>query len=421
MDPERHEQVAEKLSRRQFLGTASATIAAVAVAGFSSAQAQSQSNTRDAEKDHSFSDPGPENKVLKGLNPNTFTPPPTDHGEVVPLWYSFDLAQKRVQRGGWVQQVNQQQLPPSKFLAGVNMRLEAGAIRELHWHTADEWAYVLYGKARITLMNPDGSTFVGDVSEGDLWVFPAGMPHSIQGMGPDGTQFLLVFNQGDFDDSGTFLLGEWVTHTPREVLAKNFRVDPAELSTIPTKELYIFPNQVPTNSVKQDKASFADGEGTWDAQVTFNLAGMKPNLANEHGEVRVVDTRNFPLSNHIVGALVRIKPGGIREMHWHPNAAEWQYWIAGQGRMTVYVAPQNARTMDFHANDVGYVPIQAGHYIENTGDTDVVFLELFAASEYKDVSLNNWLRHLPPELVKAHLGFNKATLDKIPQGKELLM
>jgi oxalate decarboxylase/phosphoglucose isomerase-like protein (cupin superfamily) len=62
--------------------------------------------------------------------------------------------------------------------SSVNMRLTAGSYRELHWHTADEWAYVLYGKARVTVMSPDGKMLIGDVGEGDLWLFPAGHPHS---------------------------------------------------------------------------------------------------------------------------------------------------------------------------------------------------------------------------------------------------
>ena len=80
--------------------------------------------------------------------------------------------------------MTQRELPSSTELAGVNMRLTAGSFRELHWHTADEWAIMLYGNARVTLLNPDGTIFIDDVSKGDLWYFPAGFPHSIQGLLP---------------------------------------------------------------------------------------------------------------------------------------------------------------------------------------------------------------------------------------------
>ena len=83
---------------------------------------------------------------------------------------------------------------------------------------------------------------------------------------------------------------------------------------------------------------------------------------------------NFPISTGIAAAMVTIKPGAMREMHWHPNASEWQYWIKGKGRMTVVTTGATARTVDFNANDVGYVPSMAGHCIKNTGSEDLVFL-----------------------------------------------
>jgi oxalate decarboxylase len=63
---------------------------------------------------------------------------------------------------------------------------------------------------------------------------------------------------------------------------------------------------------------------------------------------------------------------------------------------------------------VGFVPRVAGHYVENTGNTDLVFLELFAANEFSDFSLNNWIRHLPPQMVTSHLNLDAQTIDKIP-------
>ena len=216
--------MSEHPSRRSFLGMGSIAVAAAAFAGLS-ANAQDKASTQKAEHDHSSSDPGPENKPLLDLNPNSNTPPPTDHGDVVPVWYSFDLVKKRVEEGGWTHEVTERVLPSSKDIAGVQMRLTAGSYREMHWHTADEWAYVLYGNARVTVMQPDGDMFIGDVGEGDLWIFPAGHPHSIQGLGPDGTEFLLVFNQGMFSEDGTMLLSEWIAHTPPEVLAKNTGLD----------------------------------------------------------------------------------------------------------------------------------------------------------------------------------------------------
>ena len=382
----------------------------------SAANAQEKASTQKAEHDHSSSDPGPENKTLLDENPNSNTPPPTDHGDLVPIWYSFDLVKKRVEEGGWTHEVTQRVLPSSKDIAGVQMRLTAGSYREMHWHTADEWAYVLYGNARVTVMNPDGTMFIGDVREGDLWIFPAGYPHSIQGLGPDGTEFLLVFNQGMFSEDGTMLLSELVAHMPPEVLAKNTGLDKNVFAQTPGAPLYIFPGNLP-NSLEQDKAEIGGAQVASKYQYTFHMRSMEPTIANRAGEVRIVDSHNFPASKHIAAAMLIIKPGHMRELHWHPNASEWQYYIAGKGRMTVFFPVDNARTMDFNANDVGYVPSNAPHYVENTGDTDLVVLELFAADEFMDVSLNQWLRRVPSEMLKAHLNIDKEMAMKIPAEK----
>jgi len=126
------------------------------------------------------------------------------------------------------------------------MRLNAGGVRELHWHKAAEWSYMLYGTARITGVDANGRNFVDDVGVGDLWYFPPGIPHSIQGLGPDGAEFLLVFDDGDFDEDNTFLLSDWIKHVPPEVLAKNFGVQASEFAKVPDpSQLYIFPAPVP--------------------------------------------------------------------------------------------------------------------------------------------------------------------------------
>jgi oxalate decarboxylase len=251
-DHTKERSMMEHPSRRSFLGMSSVALATAALAGLS-ANAQDKESTHKAEHDISSSDPGQENTPLLIENPNSNTPPPTDHGDVVPLWYSFDLVKKRVEQGGWTHEVTTAVLPSSKDIAGVNMRLTAGSYREMHWHTADEWAYVLYGNARVTVMNPDGTMFIGDVGEGDLWLFPAGFPHSIQGLGPDGTEFLLVFNQGNFSEDGTMLLSETMAHMPPEVLVKNTGLDKTVWASTPGAPLYIFPASLP-NSLEQDKA-----------------------------------------------------------------------------------------------------------------------------------------------------------------------
>jgi len=324
-----------------------------------------------------------------------------------------------VQPGGWTRQVTVADLHVSKEIAGVQMRLVAGGIRELHWHNASEWALMLAGGARITCIDPDGRSFVDDVKEGDIWNFPSGYPHSIQGLPPDGCEFLLVFDDGSFDEYETVLLTDWMAHTPPEVLEKNFGVAAAAFPPLPPEGRYIFQGTMP-GPLEADRTAAYGKLGPSRLPFDFRLMEMQPTHATKGGEVRIVDGNNFKASPQIAAAHVVLHPGGLREMHWHPNADEWQYYVKGKGRMTVFGAASRARTMDFQRGDVGYVQRNFPHYIENTGDTDLVFLEMFRASSYQDVSLANWLAHLPPQLVLDHLKVSRETLDAFPHEEKVV-
>src|SRR5437016_5638361 len=183
-------------------------------------------------------------------------PPDTDSKSLVQNFkYPFTFANKRTYQGGWSREVTVRELPVSKSMAGVNMRLTAGGVRELHWHTAAEWAIMLYGSARITAIDRDGKSFVADVNQNDLWYFPSGIPHSIQGLEPDGAEFMLVFDDGNFSESETILLSDTMAHLPREVLSKNFGVAERDLKNLPKQELFIFQTAVPGSLGADQKAA----------------------------------------------------------------------------------------------------------------------------------------------------------------------
>ncbi len=353
---------------------------------------------------------GPTNPPIEAQNLSLLVPPGTDHGTIPNLKWSFSSSPMRLEDGGWARQTTIRELPISTQIAGVNMRLKAGAIRELHWHQQSEWAYMLKGRARITAVDQKARTFRDDVGEGDLWFFPAGIPHSIQGLAPDGCEFLLVFDDGNFNEDSTFLLSDWLAHTPKDLLAKNLGVPVSALADLPKHELYIFQERTP-GPLTADKFGGAEPVPLW---FSHHMLAQKP-IRTRGGSVRITDSGIFPASKTIAAALVEVEPGGLRELHWHPNADEWQYYLSGQARMTVFSPTANARTFDFEAGDVGYVPITMPHYVENTGKTPMRFLELFRSSQFEDVSLNNWLALTPHELVRAHLNIKESVLAKLPR------
>ncbi len=404
------------VSRRAFVSSA-ALAAGAATLLVGSAGAQKPEDTRKAETEKqpggAGSNFGPENDAIAALSPDSEAPPPTDHGDTPTFWYSFALAHKRTEEGGWARQANVKDLPLATEMAAVNMRLTAGGVRELHWHAAAEWSIMLSGSARLTAIDNEGNSYVEDVHKGDLWYFPTGVPHSIQGLGPEGCEFLLVFDDGKFSEFDTTLVSDWTAHTPREVLAKNWGVPEQALAGMPQRELYIFQASLPGPLEADQRSARGAGRPTT-AAFEFRASAMPPTVKTASGEVRVIDTRNFPISVTIAAAIVRIQPGGLRELHWHPQSDEWQYWMEGQGRMTLFINGGKARTMNFHSGDIGYVPRTMGHYIENTGTTDLVYLELFKANKYEDFSLSQWMRRTPRKLVLDHLKISEETYARIP-------
>jgi oxalate decarboxylase len=401
----------DQMSRRNVL--AATTVGGLLMAANAANAQTSEPIPRPQRPGHGGTDPGPRNLMRDRQNPDLLVPPSTDHGTLPNLRFSFSDAHMRQETGGWTRQVTQRELGVSKDIAGVNMRLNAGGVRELHWHKAAEWAYMLYGTARITAVDADGRNFVDDVGVGDLWYFPAGIPHSIQGLGPDGCEFLLVFDDGDFDEDNTFLITDWFKHTPGNVLGKNFGV-PASLfgHTPDPSERYIFPAQIP-GSLSSDKIA---GATAVPRSFSHRLMAQQP-ITMKSGKVRISDSSVFPVSTTMAAALVEVDPGGMRELHWHPNTNEWQYYIEGQARMGVFGASGQARTFDYRAGDVGYVPFAMGHYVENTGTTPLRFLEMFKSSYYADLSLDTWMALTPPELVQEHLKLDPQVMSALRKQK----
>ena len=410
------------MSRREVLATTAAAGVATAAAAAPEKAAISFGNPDDppqgavnAANPRSLTDPGPQNPAIRDQFTSAFSPPPTDVGNLPLNWASFNNAHRRIQNGGWVREVTQSDFAISDTISGVNMRLTSGGIREMHWHQFAEWAYMTYGNCRITVLDEVGRPYIADVKEGDLWYFPAGFPHSLQGLGPDGCEFLLAFDEGHASEFSTLLVTDWFAHTPPNILAENFGVPAEEFAKIPLRNRYIFQGNLPGDLAADREA--VSGNGAPPYPFTFRLGSMAPTRETRGGIVRIADSRNFTVSKTIAAAHLTIRPGGMREMHWHPNADEWQYWIKGKGTMTVFNTGPNAMTMNFNAGDIGYVKRNFGHYIKNTGDTDLEVLEVFRAPQFLDVSLSDWITHTPPEMVAQTLNLNTETIAKFPRGK----
>ncbi|THG93743.1 hypothetical protein EW026_g7578 [Hermanssonia centrifuga] len=357
---------------------------------------------------------GPQNVPLDQQNPDLLAPPTTDAGTVGNAKWPMSLSHNRMQTGGWARQQNDAVMPMATGMAGVNMRLEAGAIRELHWHKTAEWAYILDGYTQVSSVDTDGKNYLATVGPGDLWYFPPGVPHSLQAtnQSANGTEFLLVFPDGDFSEDSTFLLTDWLTHVPKEVLAKNFQTNMSTFDEIPGQELYIFPGVAPD----PDAQAVADPAGQVPSPFTFAFSQV-PVTPLAGGSVKIADSRTFNISTQVAVSQVSVDPGAMRELHWHPTQDEWGYILEGQARITLFADSGNARTFNYQPGDVSYIPASYGHYVENIGNTTLVFLEIYNAPIIQDISLTQWLALTPPAMVQATLNLPQSIVDNLNKTK----
>ncbi|KAK3324894.1 RmlC-like cupin domain-containing protein [Apodospora peruviana] len=373
--------------------------------------------------DRGNTDPGPRTFAYEKLNPDRYAPPTTDKGDIPQAMWPMGLSHNRYgndHNAGWARQENNEVLPVASKMAGVDMRLAPFAYRELHWHTAGEWALVMKGCVRVAALSDEGQTFIDDVCAGDVWFFPPGIPHSLQGL-ESGAEFLLVFDEGDFTEEGTFLVSELFLRNPVEVLSKDLHAPVADFKDLPHDQLYIFNGSpAPRNIEEQNVTHSAEGVVSGNGSYTYHWSLQEPH-AVPGGSVKILDPLTFPVAKTFSAALVVVQPGAMREIHWHTTSDEWTFFLQGSGRITVFSAPSSSRTFDFTAGGVGYVRQGDSHYIENTGEEDMILLEVLQAPKFTDVSVAQWLALTPRQIIKDTLHLPDSLLDSLPREKPIVV
>ena len=320
--------------------------------------------------------------------------------------------------GGWqgasgtAKEATVEEFPLSQSIAGVSMRLKPGGFRELHWHSiAAEWAYILEGRVRVTVISPNGTTATDDFTVGDIWYFPKGHGHMLQCIGDKPCHFLLGFDSGHFSEFGTFSITDWVSHTSPEIVSRNLHLPVELVSKFPKKELYIGSGKIAGDEVPKN---IEPSIGRSQMSHKFSLLDVRP-VEFPGGSIRVVSQEDFPINSSLASALMTIKPGAFRELHWHPNADEWQYVIKGSGRVSIFGSHGRAKTMDYGQGKIAFIKQGYGHYVENTGNEDLNLLILFSAPNYQEISLSSWLAANPVQVVADHFGLDPKLVAELPR------
>lgn len=332
--------------------------------------------------------------------------------------YELEKKEPRTSDGGTTRGASVKEFPASVGIAGVSMRLQPGSMRELHWHAnAAEWAYVISGTVRTTIIHPDGRSYTDNFEQGDVWYFPKGYGHSIQATGTEECHFILIFDNGNFSEDHTFSVTDFVSSMPPEIVAQNLGLSLEEVAELPQKEVYfaagVVPDELSVNAAPRPEES--------DIELTslhrYPLHSQQPRIIPGGGLQRLVTRKEFPISTTMAGSVLELQPGALREMHWHPNADEWQYFISGQAEMSVFLAEGVSVTEQFNAGDVGYVPMGAGHYIKNTGDTVCKVLIGFNSGTYESIDISEWLAGNPKDVVITNFGLKEEEIEKFPEKK----
>jgi len=376
-----------KLTRREMIGAASAaTIGAAMLPSAAEASPQEQN-------------------YQVGKDPGKHEPLPN---------FKFDIEAQTgwVGEGGSAKEATVEEFPASQNIAGVSMRLKPGGIRELHWHAiAAEWALVLKGTLRTTVISPNGEAATDIFEPGDIWYFPKGHGHALQNISNEDSHFVLGFDDGHFSEFGTFSITDWIAHTPPHLVTKNLNLDPATISNLPKKELYIIPGKIPANSLDPYLSGNLE---TPQSAHKFRLYDM-PALNFPGGWERIVTANEFPINHTLTSVLQYLEPGALRELHWHPNADEWQFFISGRARVTIFGAHGRAKTEEFGPGQIGVVQQGFGHYVEQIGSEPTKFFALFNSPTFEEISISKWLAGNPASLISDNFLITKEEVARLPR------
>ncbi len=326
--------------------------------------------------------------------------------------FELEKSKGKVLGNSFGKEATVEQLPISKGIAGVSMQLEPGVMRELHWHaTAAEWAFVMRGRVRTTVINPAGQTETNDFGPGDIWYFPRGHAHMLECLGNKPTHFILIFDNGYFSEFGTFSITDWIGHVPKPLLAKNFGVPESAFDGFPKEEVYFARGAVPPDQTPEN----LQGPRVSPPEThKFRMLAGAPHAVFRGGREWRIDSTRFPISTTVTGVILDLEPGALRELHWHPNADEWQYVIEGDLRVSMFGSHGRFRIEQLHPGDAAYIPQGYGHSIENIGSKPSRMLIGFNTGVYEAIDLSAWIAGNPVDVLATNFNKPGALFEKFP-------
>lgn len=338
---------------------------------------------------------------------------PRKPGDPLRFTFPLDSNPPKATSGGWAREVTARHLPLATGIAGAHLFLNPGGAREMHWHgTAAEWAYVLAGQCQVTVLDPAGTFEVANYGPGDLWYFPRGHSHSIQALGDVPCHAILAFDDGLYGEHGTFGISDWMSALDPDLLAGSLGVPAASLAGIPRGETYIM--QGPVVPVDSPQARAARPLPP-DRSHRHALMAGAPFRDLPGGTLHVASAAEFPVSATMTAAVLRLQPGAVQGLHWHPNANEWLYVARGQAGLTLFGADKHLASADAVAGHCAYIPMGCGHSVRNIGNEVCEVVGVLDSGRYEECSLSAWVAGAPRHLLANNFGMAEDALPGFPK------
>ena len=314
--------------------------------------------------------------------------------------------------GGTRTMVNKNNFSLLKGMAFYLLKLDIEGVREPHWHpNAAELSYCLSGNALVTIFSPGAGHDTFTVKEGEIVYIPRGYLHHIENINQGETIFAIAFNHEMPEDIG--LSGSTGSMADR-VLGATFGVESEYFGKF-KKSSHGLIITSKSNSLKNNSVA--------NQQIPnyhkFNLKGYPPTVQSKGGTVSLGNANSFEILNGLACYLLTLKPKGIREPHWHPNAAELDYVISGRALMTIFSPGDKVDTFEVGTNEIVFIPPGYFHYIENLdSDEDMQFAVFFNDERPEDIGISGALGAYSNDVLGSLFGIETKVLDSLPKYQE---
>ena len=350
--------------------------------------------------------------------PDASSAPPTEAvpplegvtGGLPPFAYPLENSAPVVYEAGTLRWATSKQFARLQGVSMASLRLAVNGLRELHWHlNSNELNVCLAGQGRIGIFAPDGTSETIEIVPGSITFIPNGYTHYIQNTSSDELHVVIAFTN---ERPETTDFSQALPVLPTPLLAQTFGVTASAFPFLATRGDRALVAMTVAGEGVESATPVADGPSAYSVN-----AGDLSVVAFDGGTVQPLTNQQIPALDGITVFPLTAVPHGLREPHWHPNAAELNYCVSGRAQIGIVAPDGNVQTFAVNAGDIAYVPQNWFHYIANTGDEPLEFLIFFVTPDARlqTINLSLTVDHVPAAVLAASVGGDPAAFSALPK------